>query len=1172
MAQLRNLMIILAAFRRGMLTTVRFREVARVLIDEPAADIRDLLESSVNTQMLKEMISLVDAKLAESDGQTPTALAAFVDEEVSSSSPEFRSAAREVVDEFRSRASSGASGGKGTSESTSESRNVALNATFITAQEAGPFNQTVHYAPDESSAEADAAANEETIQRKKEVATQGTRTRYLLTRVEGAGGLGQVWLARDPLLRREVALKENIPGKGTAEGSKRLVREAQITGVLEHPNIIPVYELGHRPEDGEPFYTMRFVKDETLARYIKRFHKQRKSGDVDWMALRQLLDSFVGVCNAMAYAHDNGVMHRDLKPSNVMMGDFGEVIVLDWGLASFLGEQESDVDLNGVEAVDPDHQLKTMDGQIIGTPAYMAPEQANGERSRMGIATDIYGLGGILFAILTGEAPNNRRRDGSTHRGTAAMLMCISSGEIAQARDLEHWIPKPLNAICSKALALRPEDRYPTAAKLADDVRRWMADEPVSCFDEPFSVTVLRWLRRHRTWAKAISVSLILIATVSTVAGIWIEAARRDEAAARAAANDAYLAEHDARETADAARQEALEHFQNARDAVDKSLTGFSSVLEYFPAAESVREKLLEEAAADYERFASEQSDVPEIRAEAGNAWSRLGDVRITLKQAERAATAYSRAIATFESLCDEFPENEEYTIRLAVSCGRLSALNDSRGEDDDATRLFDRAEALLTPLIDGDNPPLLARDALAALLLNRARMAERLRDEDGARILMKRASQQLDALIAERDLDEYRFRRASAHHVAGTIELQFGNFKAAVAAFEESRTEFSNLSLKHRDDPRYFEGLAGSKVAMANALSELGQQEEAFAQNESAIEDYELLSEARPGIPDYQRNAAITEINIAQILFTDGASLDARPYGMKALEELTALLSRFPNEESYLNAHATCSSALGMILRDLNEDESALQLFDNAITLFGRLATEVPAVPEFRRRLGISLSSLGRTLHKLGRHEEAAEAFGNAQQVFEQSLISDETDEDTRNALAWVTFHLGMLLHETGEMDAATRQFAASFAEWSRLVKESASTDRLYNFAFLLLHCPISEFHDGETAVERCIEATEAAPRNPRYWNLRALAALRTDDATECVRCVTVAESFRLRENAADSFLRGLAESHRGNAKAASEHLEKGIAIMDTQQPGNVELIRLRQELEALVDPSTGN
>ncbi|MBI1312071.1 protein kinase [bacterium] len=1171
MSQVRNLLIAVTAFRCKLLSIERFRQVARVLLVEPQAEIDELLESWVGTQTLNDVIAQVDSKVAESDGQLRAALQELVahDDDVS---PDCKAVVHEVLGEYLQTepppaGASSASAVSGAVAPSAESVPLNLDVTYLTSEPQADFDHTAQYGKDPDRGESD-----ETIQRQREVRPQGTRTRYLLTRVEGAGGLGQVWLARDPLLKREVALKENIPGKGSPEGTKRLVREAQITGLLEHPNIIPVYELGHRPEDGEPFYTMRFVKDETLARYIKRFHQDRLESGINWMALRQLLDCFVGVCNALAYAHDHGVMHRDLKPSNVMMGEFGEVIVLDWGLATFLGEHADDVALANVESADPEQQMMTRDGQIIGTPAYMAPEQALGERSRMGIATDIYGLGGILFAILAGVAPNSRRKDGSTHRGTNAMLMSIGSGEIPEPRDLEGWVPRPLNAICRKALALKPENRYLTATALADDVRRWMADEPVSCFSEPFSVKALRWLRRHRTWAQAISTSLILIAIVSTVAGIWIESARRDEATARAGANLAYVAEREAREAAEAARSEALQHFQQARDAVDKSLTGFSSVLEYFPAAGPVREQLLQEAASDYERFAAEKSDVPEIRAEAGIAWYRLGDVRMTLKQSDEAAAAYARAIETFEALTKQVPDEPEYVIQQAISCGRLSALNETRRESDAATRLFNRAETLLLPLVTSDSPQAQARDALATLLLNRARVAARLRDEDQARNLLTRARSQLDALVAEKDLDEYRFRLAAADDIAGTIELQFGDAEAAVTALKQARLEYSDLTLRHRDNPRYFEGLAGSKVALANALGELGQSNEALEQNQSALEDFELLSDARPGIPDYQRNAAVTQINIAQILLQQGAGFDARPYGMEALERLTALLTRFPDADTYLNAHATCSSTLGMILRDLNEDDSAIQLFENSIALFDRLAGEVPDMPEYQRRLGISLTSLGRTLHKTGRHSEAAEAFNKSLLVLDQLLTRDNTDDDARNALAWSSFHYGMLLHEIGEPDPETKQFARAFAEWSRLVKDSVSPERLHDLAFLLVHCPVTAFQDAAGAFERCTQATDAAPRNSRYWNLRALAALRNNDLPECVRCVTVAKSFRQRENAADEFVLALAEAQRGNREDARQHLTQGIAVMDAQQPGNLELLRLRHEGESLLETPASN
>ncbi len=164
-----------------------------------------------------------------------------------------------------------------------------------------------------------------------------TTERYTLIREVGEGGLGKVWLAHDNDLAREVAIKEIKPGTESSQAARRLIREAQITGQLQHPNIVPVYEV-HR--GGRPFYAMKLVNGETLSEAIQRHHAQRRAGQADPLSLPRLLNAFVSICEALAYAHSRGVIHRDLKPQNIVLGEYGEVIVLDWGLAKVIGEPD----------------------------------------------------------------------------------------------------------------------------------------------------------------------------------------------------------------------------------------------------------------------------------------------------------------------------------------------------------------------------------------------------------------------------------------------------------------------------------------------------------------------------------------------------------------------------------------------------------------------------------------------------------------------------------------------------------------------------------------------------------------------------------------------------------------------------------------------------------------
>ena len=288
------------------------------------------------------------------------------------------------------------------------------------------------------------------------------RERYTLTQLHGQGGLGRVWLAHDTDLNRDVALKEILPEKAAhPEMWRRLLKEAQVAGQLEHPNIVPVYELARRSGDNPPFYTMRFVRGQTLGQAIASYHSHRAEGRLDPLEQPRLLQAFVSVCQAIGYAHSRGVIHRDLKPVNVVLGGFGEVLVLDWGLAKMVDRPDEDKDLASLAITNDAETEPTRMGQTPGTPAYMAPEQAEGRLDLIDSRTDIYGLGTILFEILTGRPP---------HRGENLheLIARIATAETPRrgppmCPSRHHWMQSaPWRWPGSVAIGMRRRPHWPT--------------------------------------------------------------------------------------------------------------------------------------------------------------------------------------------------------------------------------------------------------------------------------------------------------------------------------------------------------------------------------------------------------------------------------------------------------------------------------------------------------------------------------------------------------------------------------------------------------------------------------------------------------------------------------------------------------------------------------------
>jgi tetratricopeptide (TPR) repeat protein len=317
--------------------------------------------------------------------------------------------------------------------------------------------------------------------------------RYSEKKLHRIGGVGRVWKATDTELHRKVAykdLKENIVADPRLRA--QFLLEAEITGRLEHPGIVPVYSLG-ADSIGRPFYATKFIEGRELEEAIEKYHRSREEarpGELS-LALRELVNHLIAVCQTASYAHSRGVVHRDIKPKNILLGQYGETLLVDWGLARALGQpgESSEAGVFPLVPSSGSGSSLTLSGNRSGTRGFIAPEYADG--GRVGIAGDIYSLGATLYHILVGRRP----------LGDIAwpiFLEKLKAADFPRPRQVDATIPPALEAVCLKAMATDPKDRYPTATELAGDLTRWLADEPVLALTEPFSIRAGRWVRRHK--------------------------------------------------------------------------------------------------------------------------------------------------------------------------------------------------------------------------------------------------------------------------------------------------------------------------------------------------------------------------------------------------------------------------------------------------------------------------------------------------------------------------------------------------------------------------------------------------------------------------------------------------------------------------------------------------
>lgn len=289
--------------------------------------------------------------------------------------------------------------------------------------------------------------------------------RFHVQRELGRGGMGRVLSCHDPELLRNVAVKTLLdPSQIDEHALARFVAEAQITAQLDHPNIVPVHELGVTT-DGLMYFVMKRVEGGTLRDVLVGLAAGEPTATAMWTRFR-LLMAFVLVCNAVAYAHDRGVLHRDLKPENILLGPFGQIFVMDWGVARLMrgGPERVRVEDRGDIAVS-----RTMDGTTIGTPGYMSPEQVRGHLDQMDGRSDVWALGAILYEILTG-IPAYDAKD-----PFARLVRTVTESPVdPRLRAPSRNIPAPLAEACLRAMAMEPADRFPSAVDLAFAVGGYM--------------------------------------------------------------------------------------------------------------------------------------------------------------------------------------------------------------------------------------------------------------------------------------------------------------------------------------------------------------------------------------------------------------------------------------------------------------------------------------------------------------------------------------------------------------------------------------------------------------------------------------------------------------------------------------------------------------------------
>jgi serine/threonine-protein kinase len=830
----------------------------------------------------------------------------------------------------------------------------------------------------------------------------GDGLRYRILRPHARGGLGEVFVALDTELRREVALKEIQAAHADNPHSRgRFLLEAEVTGGLEHPGIVPVYGLGQY-DDGRPFYAMRFIKGDNLKEAIERFHQADKPGrdaGERSLALRQLLRRFLDVCNAVAYAHSRGVLHRDLKPGNIMLGTYGETLLVDWGLAKIVGSAGDDAREAALRPSSGSGEVVTQMGSALGTPAYMSPEQAEGRLDLLGPASDLYSLGATLYALLTGVAPVRGDDLGE-------VLRKVRAGDIVPPRHVKPATPLALESICRKAMALKPGERYATALDLAADVEHWLADEPVAAYRDPWLARLARWARRHRPLVAGLG-ALLLAAVVflAVLAGV-LDSSRRKIAVALDAESSAV---RQTRQALDAATDDVVERLLSKQVQLG-----------------SEEKAYLRKVLGFYEQFASSLGDSKEGHAARANGLVRIGLIRSRLGELAEAETAQREALALRRNLLAAYPDEPAYRNDLAKSLHNLGVLLITTGRQGEAIESLREAVAVQQALAEAFPEQPGFRVTLASFLNASGKVLQDTGHPDQAEAAHKQAVSIGRGLVAaSSDEPAYLETLANALHDLAIQRILLARRKEAHDDLRESLDLRRRLAALDPAAPEPREQLSHALGNLATLESDVGLSKDAEKYYEEARLIQTGLVADFPGVPKYRRNLGVILIDYGQLLDATGHFKEAEAVYRQALDIQQVLVATFPKVPDYRDDLGNTHNSLGNLLSDhLGQMEAALTAYQEAVTLRRALATEHPDVTDYRLRLGTSLNNLGAHLGDMKRPDESEAAYREALGIQRKLVDQFPDNPEFQVELARTLANLGNRLSKAGRPQEALASY----------------------------------------------------------------------------------------------------------------------------------------------------
>eukprot|EP00913_Durusdinium_trenchii_P035318 g33048.t1 len=753
---------------------------------------------------------------------------------------------------------------------------------------------------------------------------------YELLEEIGRGGMGVVYQAKQLKLDRLVALKMIRSGElATDDEVARFYAEAESAAKLDHPHIVPVYDVGEH--GGQRFFSMGFVDGHSLS-------DQLRDGPLSPKEAARLVQT---IAQAVHYAHQQGIVHRDLKPANVLIDQAGQPRITDFGLAKRID----------------DDQGMTQAGQVLGTPGYMPPEQANGDSNAVGPHSDVYSLGAVLYALLIGRPP--------FHAATVMeTLDQVRNREPVALRQFNPAIDKDLETICLKCLEKEPQSRYSTAEQLSDELLRFLDGRPIIARPLSRPAKTWRWCKRKPVLA---SLSALLLGAVGAliVGFVLLMASHRRETEARA---------------------EAEKSFRNQTAAVHTFFTHVSQskeLLKGTPGTQKLRQQLLEQARNYYKEFVEQHANDESLRADLAKAHANLGFIEAVIGEKEKAVAALLLAIDIYQQLADDNPAIVKYRSELAEAYGNLGAVHRQTGQPEESLAAL-RKSLKLSKQVVADEPanPEHAADLAAGYTsvgtacYETGKITEALAAQNAARAIYEK-------LVRDEPANSrYQLGLSETFNAISTVKFVKGESDAALKLLQKSVAIRRKLVEENRDDVELLRSLVIGSFNLGVSAYQVRKLDVALAAYEQAVDNGERLVRENPAVPEYQavlvRVYSAVGLLYGQLKRPDDAKA-AYQQGIGIGERLVA---RFPDVEEHHTILATIYNNFAVLYGQSGRLADALLLHQKARDSQEQLVRANPEVPEHGNQLTMTCANIGVIQFQLNNPQKALAAFARCIEV----------------------------------------------------------------------------------------------------------------------------------------------------------------------------------------------